>query len=204
MTHTTGLGHGTGAAALRPLLWTECEPARLARDQLEVGAFAPFLEYQSPGGDGFPQGGWIGELPGWPFMRPQPEALDELLGGAELRVLVAYSAAHPMVAPAIYSLNPEPTIWEQTQSAWHVAPGGSLCLLQSDGGWQPDASLTELLAKASGWRIEYALMKAGVIDRMSVNGIVSDPSYDHLIAMAVQRATAISGSADDGDTDVSQ
>lgn len=203
MSRATGPDRGAGTAALSPVLWTEREPVRLARDQDEVRAFAPLLDYQSPADDGLPHGGWIGVLPRWPFERPQPEALDELLGDHELRVLVVYSAAHPMVPPAIYSLDPEPSIWEQTQSAWHVAPGGSLCLLQSDGGWQPEASLTELLAKASGWRIEYTLMKAGVIDEMTVNGIVSDPSYDHLIDRAVQRPSAPQNPDDVEDADVS-
>ncbi|MDF9277737.1 hypothetical protein P4U43_08040 [Arthrobacter sp. EH-1B-1] len=205
MTRPTGPARGAEPAALSPVLWTEREPVRLARDQDEVRAFAPLLEYKSPADeDGLPHGGWVGELPRWPFERPQPEALEGLLGAQGLRVLVAYSAAHPMVPPTIYSIDPEPSVWEQTQSAWHVAPGGSLCLLQSDGGWQPEASITELLAKASGWRIEYALMKAGVIDRMSVNGIVSDPSYDHLIEDAVQQITVTTESADEDDTNVSQ
>jgi hypothetical protein len=203
MTPTTDPDQGTGTTPLSPILWTEREPVRLSRDQNEVQAFAPLLEYQSPSDDGLRHGGWIGVLPRWPFERPQPEALDELLGDQELRVLVIYSAAHPMVPPTIYSLDPEPAIWEQTQSAWHVAPGGSLCLLQSDGGWQPEASLTELLAKASGWRIEYALMKAGVIEEMSVNSIVSDTSHDHLIEQAIQRASSTPDLTEVGDTDVS-
>lgn len=203
MTRATGSDRCAGVEALNPVLWTECEPDRLARDQDEICAFAPLLDYQSPAEDGLPHGGWIGELPRWPFERPRPEALDELLGDGELTVLVVYSAAHPMVPPVIYSVDPEPSIWEQTQSAWHVAPGGALCLLQSDAGWQPEASVTELLAKASGWRVEYALMKAGVIDRMSINGIVSDPSYDYLIAQAVRQANAITKSVDEEGTDVS-
>ena len=204
MTDATGLERRAAARVLDPVLWTDSEPARLARDQREVGEFASLLEYQSPAQDGLPHGGWIGELPRWPFDRPQPESLGELLGEAELRVLVVYSAAHPMVPPTIYSLDPEPTIWEQTLAAWHVAPGGSLCLLQSDGGWQPQASITELLVKASGWRIEYALMKAGVIDQMSVNGVVSDPSFDYLIAEAVQRIKTATVSVKEADSDASQ
>ncbi|WP_350349064.1 hypothetical protein ABIQ69_03755 [Agromyces sp. G08B096] len=196
MNREPGLDRGANTGPLDPVLWIVSEPGRLARDRDEIRAFAPRLEYKSPTSD-LPHGGWIGALPRWPFDRPQPEGLNELLGDDAFHVLVAYSAAHPMVPPAIYSLDPEPTIWEQTQSAWHVAPGGSLCLLQSDGGWQPEASLTELLAKASGWRIEYGLMKAGVIDQMSVNGIVSDPSYDHLIV----QAAAATGAADEGDSD---
>lgn len=204
MIRATAHDRNARAATLDPVLWTDCEPARLARDQDEVRRFAPLLEYKSPPDDGLLHGGWVGELPRWPFDRPEPEALDELLGDGGLWVLVVYSAAHPMVPPTIYPLKPEPTIWEQTQSAWHVAPGGSLCLLQNDGGWQPEASITELLAKASGWRIEYAMMKAGVIDQMSVNGIVSDPSYDHLIPDAVHHANSLAGSIDQGGSDVSQ
>ncbi|WP_067514228.1 hypothetical protein [Nocardia puris] len=49
--------------------------------------------------------------------------------------------------------------------------------------------MTELLAKAAGWRIEYAMMKAGVIEQMSVNGIVSDSLQDHLVAHAAHRTT---------------
>ncbi len=203
MSRATDPDRGAGAMALNPVLWTEREPVRLARDRNEVQAFAPLLEYQSPSADGLPHGGWIGVLPRWPFDRPQPESLNELLGDKELRVLVICSAAHPMVPPTIYSVDPKPSIWEQTQSAWHVAPGGSLCLLQSDGGWQPEASLTELLAKASGWRIEYALMKAGVINEMSVSGIVSDPSNDHLIDRAIQRTDPTTDPTETGDADVS-
>lgn len=188
-----------------PVLWTECEPTRLLRDKREVGEWAPQLEYQVPAADGVSglrHGGWIGELPRWPFERPQPELLDELLGNAELRILVAYSAAYPMVPPTIYSLDPEPTMWERTQAAWHVAPGGSLCLLQSDGWWQPEASITELLLKASAWRIEYAMMKAGVIERMSINGIVTDSSNDHLIARAAHQPKTADLTAEKAKADV--
>ena len=111
------------------------------------------------------------------------------MGEHGLLFVLEYSAAHPMLPPTIYLVRPEPEIEEQTQATWHVAPGGSLCLLQSEGAWQPEASITELMLKAAGWHIEYALMKAGVIDRMTVNGIVSDPSSDHLIAAAVTRGT---------------
>lgn len=170
---------------LKPILWTEAEPRRLARDLDEIASFAPQLEYRAPADDGLLHGGWVGQLRRWPFDRPQPHGLDELLGEDELCIILSYSAAHPVVPPVIYPTTPEPTIWEQTQSAWHVAPGGSLCLLQSDNDWQPETSVAELLAKASGWRIEYALMKANVIEQMSVNGIVSDASYDHLLVRAL-------------------
>lgn len=191
MTSAFGSRPDQDAASLMPVLWTDCEPARLLRDQREVRAFAPLLEFHTPSPDGWPHGGWTGLLPRWPFTRPQPQALDELLGKDELEVAVYYSAAYPMVPPTIHARFPAPTLEEETQSAWHVAPGGALCLLQSDAGWHPEASLTDLLAKACGWRIEYALMKAAVIDKMSVHGIVSDASHDHLIEQAVQYLPAL-------------
>jgi hypothetical protein len=134
--------------------------------------------------------------------------LHELIGDCGLVLELEYSAAHPMLPPAIYPLDPLPEIVEQTQATWHVAPGGSLCLLQSAGGWRPEASITELLLKAAGWRIEYALMKVGAVERMSVAGIVSDNSLDGLIAEAVQRirlgrqtSQAAIGIDDDGNRD---
>ena len=187
------------------ILWTEAEPARLERDRVEMHEFAPDLTYREPNPSGmFRHGGWTGELPRWPFERPVPLGLDELIGERGLVFALEYSAAHPMLPPIIYPVCPAPEVEEQTQATWHVAPGGSLCLLQSEGAWRPEASITELLLKAAGWRVEYALMKAGVIDRMTVNGIVSDPASDHLIAEAVTRDADGSTRQEEGDDDVPQ
>jgi hypothetical protein len=162
------------------------EPDRLARDRREVAEFAPDLRFVEPRSPEFLHGGWIGRLPLWPFERAEPDGLLDLVGvGAE--VAVAFSAAHPMVPPRIRPLTPEPAIEERTQAVWHVAPDGSLCLLQSQGQWQPDASVTELLLKAAGWHVEYALMKTGAIEKMTECGIVNDDSLDSLIASAVER-----------------
>ncbi|MFG1770773.1 hypothetical protein ACGFIX_14465 [Nocardia salmonicida] len=199
--------HVTAAAPDRgrtttPILWVDAEPDRLQRDLTEVADFAPDLKYYPPNSDGgIPHGGWKGKLPRWPFDRPAPEGLDALIGAAGLPVAVLYRAAYPMVPPTIYPLEPLPTLEERTQSAWHVAPEGSLCLLRSVGAWLPEASITDLLAKAAGWRIEYALMKAGVIDQMSTNGIVSDPSHDHLIAEAASRSDVLHAESTDHDAD---
>lgn len=179
-----------------PILWMDAEPSRLPRDRGEIAAFAPDLQYVGPesqSGAAFPHGGWMGELPRWPFDREEPAALVDLIGEHGLTVAMLYPSAYPMVPPALYPGDPEPSLLEQTQAAWHVAPGGSLCLLQNVGAWQPESSVTELLAKAAGWRVEYALMKAGVIAQMSTNGIVSDPSSDHLIARAVRSAPSDEG-----------
>lgn len=167
-----------------PVFWQDAEPSRLQRDLKEVVEFAPQLEYHAPDplahGE-YVHGGWFGELPLWPFDRAEPAGLQALVGASGLTVAVMYSAAHPMVPPTIFPVSIKPTHHEETQSAWHVAPGGSLCLLQSDGGWHPEASITELFAKAAGWNVEYALMKCGAIQHMSVRGIVSDSSLDHFV-----------------------
>lgn len=172
---------------LMPVLWTEAEPDVLSSDQTDIAAFAPGLTYRPPSVDAaggvHDHGGWTGRLPVWPFDRPEPDGLHILVGeGAEIVML--YSAAHPMVPPRIYVADPEPRIEERTQHRWHVAPGGALCLLQTVNDWTPQTSPVELLLKAAGWRIEYALMKAGVVEAMTTNGIVTDASRDHLISEA--------------------
>lgn len=186
-TSTSPDGATAGQTQMIPIIWSDAEPARLARDRAEVGVFAPGLQFQ-PAGEGTKHGCWVGQIPKWPFDRVEPPGLDALLGPSGLSIELFYTAAYPMVPPVIYPVDPEPTFMERTQSAWHVAPSGSLCLLQTDGAWQPETSVVELLAKACGWRIEYALMKAGLIDRMTVSGIVSDDSLDALIGEASARA----------------
>ncbi|EAX1138050.1 hypothetical protein AAT30_25245, partial [Salmonella enterica] len=104
------------------------------------------------------------------------------VNGAGCEVVLEYPAAYPMIEPTIHPLSPVPEIYERTQATWHVLPTGALCLLQSTGAWIPEASVTELLLKAAGWRLEYALMKIGAIERMSEAGIVSDASHDYLLA----------------------
>ncbi|MFI6675230.1 hypothetical protein [Kribbella sp. NPDC050470] len=162
------------------------EPKRLERDRREVEEFAPDLRFVEPRSQRFLHGGWRGRLPLWPFERAEPDGLGRLLETG-LEIEVVFSAAHPMVSPAIYPVMPEPEIEERTQAIWHVAPDGSLCLLQSQGQWQPEASITELLLKAAGWHVEYALMKAGVIDKMTERGIVDDDRLDGLIGPATQQ-----------------
>lgn len=173
---------------VQQVLWTDAEPSRLKRDIAEVTAFAPGLTYLPPDRrvDEFvlPHGGWKGVLPVWPFAREAPRGLNELVPEGLLFIL-EYPSAYPMVPPIIHPLRPEPEPIEMTQAAWHVLPAGGLCLLRSDGAWLPEASVTELLLKAAGWRIEYALMKAGVIEKMSVNGMVSSSELDGLVSATI-------------------
>lgn len=166
-------------------LWNEAEPATEERDVMAVKAFAPGLSYTPPMASvaiTF-HGAWEGRLPVWPFDRIEPAGLTQLIAEGVL-VQVVYPAAYPMVPPRVYALDPEPAIEERTQQRWHVAPGGSLCLLQTEGDWSPQTTPVDLLLKAAGWRIEYALMKTGLIEAMTVNGIVNDDSRDALIARA--------------------
>lgn len=172
---------------LETRLWCEAEPLRLERDRAEIRLFAPSLRYVSPqasiGCAGYIHGGWEGALPLWPFERPEPEGL-ELLVPRGLEIRLCYSAAYPVVQPEIFPICPEPSLFERSQASWHVLPGGALCLLQSDGAWLPETSIVDLLLKAAGWNVEYALMQAGAIDEMTTCGIVNDPSRDRLLSIA--------------------
>jgi hypothetical protein len=170
--------------------WWRAEPSRLARDRRDIARAFPDLTLDLTG-----QGTWDGVLPRWPFQRPEPEGLPVLLGETGLRLRVQYVPAYPMVLPLFWPCAPEPELSERTQQRWHVLPVGALCLLQTEAAWEPNTSIADLLLKAAGWRVEYALMKAGVIDSMSVSGIVSDSSGDPLIveAAAASRAHATSG-----------
>lgn len=172
-----------------PIFWPDAEPEILKRDLADVSTLAPDLVYEAPemvGGEVVHHGRWTGQLPVWPFARPLPEGLRELVP-AGATITMSYSAAHPVLPPRITVFDPQPELEERTQHRWHVAPGGSLCLLQTEGDWTPETSPVELLQKAAGWRIEYALMKAGVVESMLTNGIVSDPARDHLIVEAAAR-----------------
>jgi hypothetical protein len=173
--------HVTTETPTQPATWWQCEPKRFARDTAEVADAFPALVWDATGA-----GRWAGRLPIWPFDRPEPPGLSELIGGVGLEVLVAYGHAYPVVRPAIYPLDPQPEFLERTQHTWHVNGDGSLCLLQNEATWTARDTIVELLLKAAGWRVEYALMKTGAIDAMSERGIVEDASFDHLMPQTVE------------------
>jgi hypothetical protein len=174
---------------MQSTMWWQCEPKRFASDTAEIAAAFPDLTWRSDG-----PGDWIGHLPIWPFDRTEPPGLHELIGGKGLEVGVFCGHAYPVVRPAIHPLDPEPLIIERTQHRWHVNGDGSLCLLQNEATWTGRASIVDLLTKAAGWRVEYALMKTGVIEAMSERGIVDDASFDHLVREA---GTAVRPAAED-------
>ncbi|MBM7497342.1 hypothetical protein [Oerskovia paurometabola] len=169
-----------------PVYWTDVDQHRLQQDLADVHALAPGLAFELPPGVNAPhQGLWTGELPLWPFEREQPDGLTELLAHG-LRVNVLCSAAHPVVPPTILPIDPSPLLSERSMNVWHVAPRGQLCLMQSSGSWRPSDRVSDLLLKACGWHVEYALMKAGVVEAMSERGIVEDESRDLLVRCAVE------------------
>lgn len=163
--------------------WWESEPRRYERDRQEVAEHFPELRWFEEGA-----GGWRGRLPVWPFTRPCPPGLDVLTSGRGLEVDLRYLESYPMVPPLIYPVDPEPEMVLRTQHRWHLSGDGSLCQLISAGQWTGRESVVDLLLKAAAWRIEYALLRAGVMETMSENGIVDDPVHDDLIAKAVEEA----------------
>ena len=183
------------AGVLVPVLWHEAETDRLARDIEEISRFAPGLEFEPGPGNGLVShhGRWHGRLPVWPMERPEPHGLSTVVPTG-LTVEVWYSAAYPMLPPAIYPLDPQPLLLERSQHDWHVAPDGSLCLLQTLASWDPRWSIVELLRRACGWRIEYVLMKAHLVESMTLWSIVDDASRDHLISEAASLEAGSAGS----------
>lgn len=162
--------------------WWEAEPSRFARDQREIATSFPELAWHDVGA-----GVWSGRLSMWPLERPEPVGLTFLLGGHGMQVEIAYRQAYPMVPPRIFPVDPRPEPVECTQHRWHVNGDGSLCQFQTDTAWDPRDSVCDLIVKAAAWRIEYALMKAGALDQMTLCGIVSDSSLDDLITVTGQR-----------------
>lgn len=167
--------------------WFDWDPNRLRRDIDELASLAPSLAHCEPDQQLLANGGWIGALPLWPFERTAPTNLESLLP-RPMSVIITYPSAYPMLPPIVYPTNPEPALEEVSDTVWHVAPGGSLCLFQSEGMWDPAASIKDIVLKSSGWRIEYELMHRGSIDRMTERGIVTDTRLDELIAEQASQA----------------
>ncbi len=159
-----------------PIPWWQAEPSRLAKDRQEISAAFPGLGLSLKEG----QGHWAGRLPVWPFERPAPDGLDRLVP-AGAHIVLAYTPAYPIVSPYVFPVEPEPLPLELTQTRWHVLGNGALCLFQTQADWDPASSVVGLLTKAAGWRIEYALLKAGAREDMTMAGLANDGSLDALV-----------------------
>lgn len=160
--------------------WWKAESGRWEQDRHEITDRFPDLVWTAaPARAIRDAGGWSGRLPMWPFDRPQPVGVDRLGLGLQLELI--YPQAYPMVPAAVHPQDPAPDLVHRTDHRWHLNGDGSLCLLRAAAQWDPRTSVIDLLLKAAGWRIEFALMKAGIVDAMSESGIVSDDSLDSLL-----------------------
>lgn len=155
--------------------WLDAEPRRLALEREAMPPVAPGLSWLDAGG-------WEGLLPVWPFTRPQPDGLDDFLGGRRFRVGVEYLESFPMTAPRFLPLDPDPPVGVRSMAQWHVNPDGSLCLLQSAAAWDPMCTAAELVPKAAGWFLEYLLTSDDAIEAMTESGIANDASLDQFFS----------------------
>lgn len=157
--------------------WLEAEPERVRREREQMERVAPEMQWDEDD----PSGGWEGLAPAWPFDQAAPARLDVLLEGRQLRLRVTYSQGYPMVEPKVFPLDPDPPRDRRVVHTWHLNGDGSLCLLQSADSWTGSETAADLVAKASGWFIEYLLRERGAIEAMTESGIHSDDSLDSTI-----------------------
>jgi hypothetical protein len=157
--------------------WWQDEPGRLAAEQAAMAAAAPDLVWLADE----PSGGWRETVPLWPFTRPQPPGLLAVLGGQPLEVRIICGHAFPMVEPRVRPLTVEVPFQVLGWTQWHVAPDGTLCLLQESAQWDPSSAAADLIPKISGWNVEFWLMKGGQIGAMTECGIAKDDSLDGLL-----------------------
>lgn len=171
---------GVAAVENSVVPWWQAEPGRLERDRRAIATRFTGLTWNDPPEAIRGAGGWFGRLPLWPFDRTKPAELARV--GAGLLVQLVYPQAYPVLAPAIYPMGPQPEVMQLTDHRWHLNGDGSLCLLRSADQWNARDGVADLLIKAAAWRIEYALMRAGLIEAMTETGIVSTAASDSLIA----------------------
>jgi hypothetical protein len=171
-------------ANLARVRWVDAEPQVAAREREAMSKrcqdmlWSDSLEW--------PQGrvgvGWEGLAPAWGANRTQPPGVEGLLAGRRLLLRAIYPEAFPMVPPDLYPIDPEVPRDRRTQNRWHVNGDGSLCTVQAAEDWQPTDTAADLVRKASCWFIEYLLVDAGELDRMTERGIFTDTTLDALLA----------------------
>jgi hypothetical protein len=167
-----------------PESWVEAEPGVLDREKAAMAEHVPDLTWHD---DLVWRGtrqayGWTGCAPQWAADRPKPRGVDELLSGRRLELRVVYPEAFPAVPPALFPVDPDVPLDRRTLNRWHVNGNGSLCLMQAADDWQLTNTAADLVRKASGWFIEYLLLDAGEIERMTERGLFEDTSLDEVLA----------------------
>ncbi len=162
----------------------DAEPGLVERERSEMATYAPELEWHKnlTWRHGRRAYGWKGLAPVWAAERAKPTGVDELLAGRRLELKIIYPEAFPSVPPSLTPVDPDVPVERRTLSSWHVNGDGSLCLLRTAEDWQPTDTAAALVRKASGWLLEYLLMDAGEIDRMTEHGIFNDTSLDEILA----------------------
>lgn len=158
----------------RPRLsWLDAEGHRVQVERAAMEAVAPELAWTGSG--------WVGTPPVWPFEREAPAGLDAFLRSRRLTMAITYLESYPMVPPRFMPIDPQPDLRVRTMHAWHVNGDGSLCMFQNSTDWDPWCTAADLVPKASGWFIEYLLLVDERLEQMTVHGIASDDSLDHLL-----------------------
>lgn len=160
--------------------WVEAEPSRVSAEQEAMAIIAPEMIWD----DASPGGGWDGLAPVWPFDRAKPPSLDAFLAGRRLHLSVTYPEAFPAVEPWLRPLDPAPPLTARADHRWHVNGDGTLCLTRSAADWTGMEQAAELVRKAAGWFLEYLLMTAGIVERMTERGLVAGDSRDVLLVAA--------------------
>lgn len=168
---------------MHPRTWWEDDPDRLALEIEDVTGVAPGLVWTATGA-----GHFTGPLPVWPFSRPAPAGVEQL-ADRPMQIRVIYSHAFPASPPMVFPLDPQPSGSLRSYHEYHVLPNGGLCLLRDADQWDLTSRTSELLLKACGWAIEFALFQRGAIQRMTPNGIVESAQLDDLVASTVGDAS---------------
>jgi hypothetical protein len=158
------------------LSWWDDDPLRLESEKAAMHAVAPGLFWRYKG-----SGGWIGHAPLWPFDRRRPPKVAALVDHKPFAVNIVCGQAYPMTEPLVWPLEINPPVTVLGWTDWHLLPSGALCLLQDNSSWNPSAQAADLIKKISGWYIEYHLMCAGHIQRMTEYGIANDDSLDQFL-----------------------
>jgi hypothetical protein len=163
--------------------WWADEPRRLTLETAAMVVAAPELRWDGTllSYRGRPCGGWRGRVPLWPFDRPQPFRLAELVRPEQRQVEIRCAEAHPMVVPTIRPTGirlPDAALgWHD----WHLTLTGGLCLLQEATAWRPGDPVAQLVPKISGWLVEFGLIQRGLISAMTEYGIQADLTLDPIL-----------------------
>jgi hypothetical protein len=161
--------------------WLEAEPARATWEREEMARLAPGMDWREPNSEHFPNGGFQGLAPEWPFKRKRPAGLEELTGGAALRLRVVYGQGFPALPPLLFPLDPVPETKERMSEKVHVNGDGSICLILHPSDWRSSESAAALVEKASGWFIEFLAIERGLIEAMSPASLFASDTLDEIL-----------------------